>query len=328
MRETTFTMLLYEQLLEHIMAALNPDDMTLLESCPSGLLNTALQQAAEDLHAYASRDPASKGRADLILAAYASFKAVLFYRVAHQVWGAYDMVGREIIAHRLASVGKLQSGAEIHPAASIGRSFVLDHGFGTVIGETCEIGNDCYLLGGITLGASGIADNHGGKRHPSLGNRVEVGAGARILGPVRIGDNVFISPSSVITRDVPDNTYVSIVNQLQLQRENLSIGCEFVGAFSLGERLHIVGEFSDKEKVFLLDADQRCLGSLTLECTVQEQHHRQYRLRNIDAEAPEPSYPLNLRVVGPSRDVVLVNPPGLSNLVQSVLQHHIQSVGG
>lgn len=324
----TSTMELYDQLLEHITSALNSDEMSKLGSRLDGIMDIALQQVAEDLHAYASRDPASKGRTDLILAAYASFRAVLFHRVAHQVWQAYDMLGRETIAHRLASVGKLQSGVEIHPAASIGRRFVLDHGFGTVIGETCEIGDDCYLLCGVTLGASGIADNHGGKRHPRLGNRVEVGAGARVLGPVSIGDNVFISPSCVITRDVPANTRVSIVNQLQLQRDNLSIGRGFVGAFALSERLHLVGELPDKEKVFVLDADHRCLASLTLECTIRERHHRQYYLRNLNAEAPEPCYPLSLRVMGPAQDIVLLDPPGLSNLVRSVLRPHILTVGG
>src|SRR5690606_29382935 len=205
---------LYDGLLDHLVHALRTEEMERLLPHLDGIMDSAVTQLAEDLQAYAARDPASCGRSGLILDTYASFKAVLYHRLAHQVWLRGGLAEREQIAHRLANAGKLQSGVEIHPAARIGRRFVLDHGFGTVIGETCEIGDDCYLLSGVTLGASGIADNPGGKRHPSLGNGVEVGAGARILGAIHIGDHAFISPACVVTQDVPAHTRVSIVNQL------------------------------------------------------------------------------------------------------------------
>jgi serine O-acetyltransferase len=319
---------LYDGLLDHLVHALRSEDMSLLMPYLDDIMSSAVPQVAEDLRAYAARDPASCGRTDLILDTYASFKAVLFHRLAHQVWLHGGVPEREFVAHRLANAGKLQSGVEIHPAARIGKRFVLDHGFGTVIGETCEIGDDCYLLSGVTLGASGIADNPGGKRHPKLGNGVEVGSGARILGAVNIGDHVFISPACVITRDVPANTRVSIVNQLQMQRASQSSSRGFLGAFALGERLHLVGELPEVDEVTVLDADHRRIGFLTLECTVRERHHRQYRLRNLGAVVPAPCYPLNLRIAGPVQDITLLDPPGLNGLVRSVLQPHILSIGG
>lgn len=319
---------LYDGMLDHLVHALKPEDLSLLMPQLDGIMNSAVQQVTEDLLAYAERDPASGGRTELILGTYASFKAVLFHRLAHQVWLHDDLEDRLLIAHRLANAGKLQSGVEIHPAARIGRRFVLDHGFGTVIGETCEIGDDCYLLSGVTLGACGIADNPGGKRHPKLGNGVEVGASARILGAVNIGDNVFISPACVITRDVPANTRVSIVNQLQMQRTSQTSSRGFLGAFALGERLHLVGELPEAEEISVLDAEHRRLGSLSLECTVHERHHRQYRLRNLGAVLPAPLYPLHLRVGGPTQDMTLLDPPGLSSLVSSLLKPHLLSIGG
>lgn len=319
---------LYDGLLDHLVHALRPEHLDPLMPYLDRIMDRAVDQVAEDLQAYADRDPASCGRSELILETYASFKAVLFHRLAHQVWLHGGLPLREMIAHRLANAGKLQSGVEIHPAARIGRRFVLDHGFGTVIGETCEIGDDCYLLSGVTLGAAGIADNPGGKRHPTLGNGVEVGAGARILGAIHIGDHAFVSPACVITRDVPANARVSIVNQLQMQRASVAGGRGYLGAFVLGERVHLVGELPEAEDVTVLDADHRLLGCLALECTVRERHHRQYRLRNFGALVPAPRYPLNLRVIDAQQDMTLLDPPGLNQLVQAVLKPHILSVGG
>jgi serine O-acetyltransferase len=319
---------LYDGLLDHLVHALKPADMGQLMPHLDGIMNGAVDQVAEDLHAYAERDPASCGRTELILDTYASFKAVLFHRLAHQVWLRGELVERELLAHRLANAGKLQSGVEIHPAARIGKRFVLDHGFGTVIGETSEIGDDCYLLSGVTLGASGIADNPGGKRHPSLGKGVEIGAGARILGAVHIGDHAFISPACVITHDVPAHSRVSIVNQLQMQRSGATAGRGYLGAFVLAERLHLVGELPEADGIAVLDADHHRLASLSLECTVRERHHRQYRLRNLGAMVAAPRYPLNLQVGDPLHGMTLLDPPGLSHLVRAALKPHILSIGG
>ena len=175
---------LHDELLTQLIKTLTPAQMKQLEPHLAPLIQSAAQSVAEDLIAYAYRDPASRGRGELILESYASFKAVLYYRLAHLVWNFPDQTNGVFsrIALKLSNQGKVLSGAEIHPAARIGRRFVLDHGYGTVIGETCEIGNDCYILCGVTLGARGIANNPDGKRHPRLGNNVEVGSGARVLG--------------------------------------------------------------------------------------------------------------------------------------------------
>ncbi|KTC21489.1 serine acetyltransferase [Pseudomonas marginalis ICMP 9505] len=321
---------LHDELLTHLIQTLTPAQMKQLEPHLAPLIQNAAQAVADDLIAYAYRDPASRGRGELILEAYASFKAVLYYRLAHLIWHFPEHTSGVFsgIALTLSNQGKILSGAEIHPAARIGRRFVLDHGYGTVIGETCEIGNDCYILCGVTLGARGIANNPDGKRHPRLGNNVEVGAGARVLGYVLIGDNVFISPSCVITQDVPAGTKVKVVNQVQLQKNTDADSGHYLGAFALDERLHVVGEVSTSHKVTVLDADFHPLQGLMLEPTVKERHHLQFRLRRLDLCDPLPRLPLNLKVSGPEFEITLLSPPGLSAMVRHLLQASPLIVGG
>lgn len=179
--------------------------------------------AAHDLNAFAAKDPASRGSAEEIAFGYSSFKAVLHYRLAHAILDMALLEGDpdkaiESVAALVSARGKLLSGAEIHPRCHIGRRFVLDHGWGTVIGETSRIGDDCYVLGGVVLGAKGISGNPSGKRHPTLGNRAQVGAFTRIFGDIVIGDDVFISPHCVITENVPAGSIVTLKSALQLTR--------------------------------------------------------------------------------------------------------------
>jgi serine O-acetyltransferase len=145
---------LHHAALDAMECSLRPFERRHLGAALAGCLDRAVGLLREDLHAYASRDPASHGNPDLILETYATFQAVICYRLAQQLWRLIPEFGPvcEWVAQRLSNRGKVLSGAEIHPAASIGRRFVLDHGFGTVIGETCEIGDDCYILSGVTLG--------------------------------------------------------------------------------------------------------------------------------------------------------------------------------
>ena len=110
---------------------------------------------------------------------------------------------------------KVKTGIEIHPASKMGNNFFIDHGVGTVIGETCIIGDNCYFLQNIILGSSKIAQNKNGSRHPIIGNNVEIGGYVRIFGRVTIGNNVKISPHSIIYEDVPDNHVVTIKNTQQ-----------------------------------------------------------------------------------------------------------------
>ncbi|OQR34746.1 serine acetyltransferase [Pseudomonas sp. T] len=316
---------LEERLFELIEQVLNPADWVQLIPYLDRFWSFAVAEVEEDLRAYAERDPASNGRVEVILDTYASFKAILFHRFAHQIWLNDAITGHETIAQRLANAGKLQSGAEIHPAACIGRRFVLDHGFGTVIGETCEIGDDCYLLSGVTLGASGIADNGMGKRHPTLGNQVEVGAGARVLGPITVSDRVFISPACVITRDVPANCRISVANQLQLQRDGSLPSRGYIGAFAADGHIHLVGELPATGVLALVDADHRPLHWLALHQESAGRHHAQYSVVRSKRADLDLKLPINLHLSGPGQEVTLIDPPGLAQLICRVAQSQEQA---
>lgn len=119
---------------------------------------------------------------------------------------------KEYYAYLIFQRGKLKSGAEIHFKAKIGKRFILDHGYGTVFGDTTVIGNDCYILGGVTLGATGISRNSKAPRHPIVGNNVQVGCFSKVLGRINIGDNVFIGAGCTVTKDIPPNC--RIVNKI------------------------------------------------------------------------------------------------------------------
>lgn len=155
----------------------------------------------QDLRAVFDRDPAARTTLEVFLT-YAGFQALLAYRVAHRLWKMhFRLLGR------LVSQGaRWVTGVEIHPGASIGYGFFIDHGMGVVIGETAEIGDYVTLFQGVTLGGTG---KEKGKRHPTLGNHVVVGSGAKVLGNIRIGDSVKIGANSVVLRSVPSNSTVT-----------------------------------------------------------------------------------------------------------------------
>ncbi len=157
-----------------------------------------------DLLAFSQKDPSSNGNAMYILESYLSYQAVLMYRLSHLIGKNYDIV----LARKISEITKLNTGIEIHPSATIGRNFVLDHGIGTVIGETVSIGDNCYLLQSIILGSKSITNNRNEIRHPQIGNNVEIGGFVRIYGNVSIGDNVKISPNAVIRNSIPSDTTV------------------------------------------------------------------------------------------------------------------------
>lgn len=190
----------------------------------SEMIGEVLEALMEDARAFATKDPASKGDPFRIVQTYTSFRAVLHYRVAHaMVYTPAVADQASSYASLISSRGKLLSGAELHPCCHIGQRFVLDHGIGTVFGETASVGDDCYVLGGVTLGANGIAGNPLGKRHPSIGNRVQLGAFARIFGNVTIGDDVFIGPHCVITDDLPAGSKVTLRSNLQVVKPTQKI---------------------------------------------------------------------------------------------------------
>jgi serine O-acetyltransferase len=161
---------------------------------------TLAELIRSDFRAVFERDPAATRTLDVLLT-YSGFHAVLAHRVAHVWWNA----GLRLPARLLAAVTRWLTGIEIHPAARINRGFFIDHGMGVVIGETTEIGEDVTLFQGVTLGGTG---KERGKRHPTLGNHVVVGAGAKVLGGILIGDHVKIGANSVVLRSVPAHATV------------------------------------------------------------------------------------------------------------------------
>ena len=153
------------------------------------------KRLSETLGAYQARDPAARSKLEIFLL-YPGVHAIIFHRVSH--W---------LFRHKLFFLARLNSqiarhltGIEIHPGAQIGRRFVIDHGMGIVIGETTEIGDDCLIYHGVTLGGTGKDQ---GKRHPTLGNNVMVSAGAKVLGPFKVGDGARIAANAVVLTEIP-----------------------------------------------------------------------------------------------------------------------------
>ena len=154
----------------------------------------------EDIRAYKKNDPAARSAIQVLLL-YNGLHATFWYRVAHWL----HVRKFRFLARLISQLTKFFTGIEIHPGATIGRRLVIDHGTGIVIGETAELGDDCLLYQGVTLGGTG---KDVGKRHPTLGNNVMVGSGAKVLGPFKVGDNARIAANSVVLREVPANATV------------------------------------------------------------------------------------------------------------------------
>ena len=151
----------------------------------------------EEIAVVFDRDPAARSRWE-VLTCYPGLHALIAHRMNHALWCS----GLRWLARWLSHCARWLTGIEIHPGARIGRRFFIDHGMGVVIGETTEIGDDCTLYHGVTLG--GTSWNKG-KRHPTLKNGVVIGAGAKVLGPITVGENAKIGSNAVVVKDVPDN---------------------------------------------------------------------------------------------------------------------------
>jgi len=158
------------------------------------------QAIREQIDTVFRRDPAARSVLEIVLC-YPGFHAVLLHRMAHRLYGA----GWFLPARMVSQFSRTMTGIEIHPGATIGRRFFIDHGMGVVIGETAEVGDDVLVYQGVTLGGTGKVT---GKRHPTLGNGVVVGTGAKILGNIRIGDLSKVGAGSVVVRAVPDRSTV------------------------------------------------------------------------------------------------------------------------
>ena len=152
----------------------------------------------EDLNSYLERDPAARSRLEVFLL-YSGYKAVRKYRRAHWFYNHH----MKLFARYLSQRARHKTGVEIHPGATIGKGLVIDHGMGVVIGETTVIGDNCLIYQNVTLGGTGKEQ---GKRHPTLGNNVMVGSGAKVLGPFKVGDNSRIAAGAVVLTEIPPNS--------------------------------------------------------------------------------------------------------------------------
>lgn len=228
----------YNQLDNALFSVILPDDVT-----KERIRTCLLDIIKEDITALVTNDPAARFNGDVIdaeliqdynvnyVAEYKALQAVIDYRIANylqyfhrsQFINDYSSETRLALqldlrkqARRISEESKVQTAIEIHPAAQIGPRFVIDHGFGTIIGETCEIGSDCYFLQGVVLGATGVKGNENERRHPKIGNHVEIAGGVRIYGRIEIGDNSIIYGNAIVTQDVPKNSQVRVSNQIQI----------------------------------------------------------------------------------------------------------------
>jgi serine O-acetyltransferase len=167
-----------------------------------GTLRRVARELRLDIAAAHERDPAARGVSSVeILIAWPGVQAVLAHRVAHALHDA----GVPMVPRAIAYFSRMATGVEIHPAANIGDALFIDHGMGVVIGETADIGDDVTLYQGVTLGGTGFAT---GKRHPTVGDNVTVGSGAKLLGPIEIGHGAKVGANSVVITDVPPNSTV------------------------------------------------------------------------------------------------------------------------
>lgn len=168
----------------------------------------------EEVHAIMARDPAARSRLEVILC-YPGLHALLIHRIAHFAW----VKGWCLTGRILSQLGRALTGIEIHPGAIIGRRFFIDHGMGVVIGETAEIGDDVHIYHGVTLGGVSLAR---GKRHPTIRNRVIIGAGAKVLGTIDVGEGARIGSNAVVIADVPSGvTVLGIPAKIAVPRDRI-----------------------------------------------------------------------------------------------------------
>lgn len=171
----------------------------------------------EDINAVLERDPAARSAVEVFLL-YPGIGAVMWYRIAHFL----HKHNHKFLARWISQTVRFFTGIEIHPGAVIGRRLFIDHGMGVVIGETTVIGDDCTIYQGATLGGTG---KETGKRHPTLGNNVMVGSGAKILGPFSVGDNSKIASGAVVLSEVPPNSTCVGVPARIVRREGVKVSC-------------------------------------------------------------------------------------------------------
>ena len=174
-----------------------------------------IRSVKDDVNAVRERDPAARSNLEVLLL-YSGIHALIAHRIAH---GLY-LREHYFSARAISQISRAITGIEIHPGATIGKGLMIDHGMGVVIGETAEIGDNCTIYQGVTLGGTG---KDVGKRHPTLGNNVMVGAGAKVLGPFQIGDNTKIAANAVVLKEMPENSTAVGIPAKVVRREGVKI---------------------------------------------------------------------------------------------------------
>ncbi len=225
----------------------------------------------DDIIQFAKNDPAAKGSCEYVYKAYKGIQAMMYYRVARMIlkWDALKNIDRvmvNIIIRDLCEEGKVETGIDIHPSARIGEGCVIDHGIGTriatnpydgntvVIGETAVIGKHCTILNDVVIGAADVNTGPSeGRRHPKIGNNVTICAGAKILGKIEVGDGVFIGPGCRIVHDIPANTKVFVVNQLQIMKTKDKTSAILDGLVCDGKNLLLYGENIKNVDIMIVD---------------------------------------------------------------------------
>lgn len=305
-----------EKILNKFISYKDYNDLNLSIYLAKYLEKTITQNLYLDILSFAERDPASNGIPSIILHTYKSFEAVIYYRIANAIKYCQDLNEelRHKFARQISEYSKKQTGIEINPGARIGECFVIDHGTGTVIGETAEIGNHCYILQGVILGARGISNNPKGKRHPCIGDNVEIGAFSRVLGPITIGDNVMISPYTIILNDIPSNQKVLIRNQIQLIKSNITHNKLNIHALvpEEGSVFVLYGEGLEDARIRAINEDYAPIDEIKL--IVQIRNTKLLKFRIESQYGKEIVHIINLQImVGMSESIYLINNYSLNN---------------
>jgi serine O-acetyltransferase len=297
----------------------------LIRNCSQGnillkddlFMSNILNNIVSDLKCFVKKDPAAHQDMKYVLESYSSFKAVMHYRIANQLY--YNNQDFKYSSRQISEHAKCKYRIDIHPAAKIGKNFIIDHGFGTIIGETCTIGDNCYILQEVILGAKGIAGNKNEKRHPTIGNFVEIGASAKILGSVKIGNHVTIAPNSIITQNVPSHSKVTICNQLQIERNKT--GIQIYGIYPHNtygsNHLCIRGEKLSGAVIRMRDENLRMIPGIKIKIIDETNEHIVFKVL-IDSFIKKENTKINISIEEKNYiKAILTNSLALDNLLYS-----------
>lgn len=284
----------------------------------------------EDLYTLATKDKAARGNQQYVVSTYSSFDAIIHYRISNAIFYYENLQRdvRELEARNISEAVKSTSGIEIHPAAVIGRRFCIDHGFGTVIGETCVIGSDCYFLQKVTLGATdktGKVTDLAERRHPTIGNYVEIGGFARIFGPIYIDDYVVIGPHCVITSGIdnpnkPKQKRVVIVNQLQVISPPNDRKLSIYGVVpKTNKNLVIYGSGFINPSVTLVDDEDNALSCVSLSQIAFDNSYIELSIEIINKSLLKKAKKINLKIIDGDDIVYITESLGLNELLKRLM---------